>query len=372
MIRTVAFLCAVWAASAYADSDPAQAALNAALRLEDASIQLSDASSARDRVTALTETVHAYEAGLIALRDGLRRAAIRQSALEAELDAKSEEIAQLLGVLQSMGQAPAPVLLLHPTGPTGTARSGMILADVTPALQAQAEELKAQLEEVTLLRTLQENAADTLQRGLDGAQAARSRLSAAISERTDLPRRFADDPIQTTLLIASAETLDALAGNLLSMDGDLAVPAPDASALKGSLPSPVQGRVLRSYNQEDLAGVVRPGTLFAVGPRTLITVPVAATIRFKGPLLDYGNVVIVEPAADILFVYAGLAEVFGEVGEVLPEGSPIGLMGGDDPLVDEILTEVSQGSGFRATESLYLEVREGQTTVDPATWFAIE
>lgn len=372
MIRAAAIFLGLWAGAAWAESDPAQAAMDAALRLEDASIRLSDADSARDRIAALTETVQAYEAGLIALRDGLRRAAVRQTALESELDAKSDEIAQLLGVLQSMGQAPAPVMLLHPTGPTGTARSGMILADVTPALQAEAELLRSQLDEITLLRQLQDGAADTLQRGLDGAQTARSKLSEAISDRTDLPRKFADDPIQTTLLIASADTLDALADNLLSMEGDLGVPAPDATDLKGTMPLPVQGRVLRGYNEEDLAGVVRPGLLMSAPARALVTVPAASTIRFQGPLLDYGNVVIIEPAAGVLFVYAGLAEVFGDVGEVLPEGSPIGLMGGDDPLVDEILTEVSQGNGFRATESLYLEVREGTTPVDPATWFAIE
>jgi hypothetical protein len=46
--------------------------------------------------------------------------------------------------------------------------------------------------------------------------------------------------------------------------------------------------------------------------RALVTTPVAATLLFRGPLLRYGNVVIIEPA-DVLFVLAsGLADVFGE------------------------------------------------------------
>ncbi|OUD09820.1 peptidase M23 [Marivivens niveibacter] len=373
MIRAFAFISLIWASTALAQTSPGEAAVNAAQRIEDASIQLQNASSARDRVTALTETVKAYEEGLIALREGLRRAAVRQEALELELNAKSDEIAQLLGVLQSMGRAPSPVLLLHPTGPTGTARSGMILADVTPALQDEVVALRAQLEEVAFLRDLQNNAADTLTKGLNGAQSARAALSAAISDRTDLPQRFTEDDIQTALLIASAETLDAFASGLNDTIGtELDISSPDALSKRGELPLPVQGRVLRGFNEEDLAGISRPGLLIAARPRVIVTTPVAATLRFRGPLLDYGNVVILEPAADVLFIYAGLAEVFGNVGEILPAGSPIGMMGGDSPLVDEILTEMQNGAGLTATETLYLEVREGQAPVDPALWFAIE
>lgn len=373
MIRRAALLFAVLASPVWADASATDAAQEAVARLEEASLLLSEAESARDQVTALTETVKAYEDGLIALRDGLRRAAIRQQSLEQELAAKSDDVSRLLGVLQSMGRAPAPLLFLHPSGPLGTARSGMIVADVTPALQAEVSELRNQLDEVAVLRSLQANAAETLRKGLDGAQTARSELSAAISDRTDLPKRFDEDQVQMALLISSAETLDAFASSLDgTIDGDVSGEAPDALSMRGQLPQPVPGRILRRFNEEDLAGLVRPGVLIATQPRMLVTSPVAATLRFRGPLLDYGNVVITEPAAGVLFIYAGLAEVFGTVGEVIPAGSPIGIMGGDIPLVDEILTEMSEGTGPRATETLYLEVREGQSPVDPAIWFAME
>ena len=89
-------------------------------------------------------------------------------------------------------------------------------------------------------------------------------------------------------------------------------------------------------------------------------------------LLDYGNVVILEPAAGVLFVLAGLAETFGEAGEILPKGAPLGLMGGETLPVDAILRETDQGNGAQANETLYLEVREGQGPVNPAIWFAYE
>ncbi|PVA06491.1 peptidase M23 [Thalassorhabdomicrobium marinisediminis] len=341
----------------------------AAARLQEAQTALEAATARSDRVAALTQTVQAYEDGLAALRDGLRRAAIRQRTLEGDLNARSDEVARLLGVLQTMGRAPTPILLLHPSGPTGTARSGMMLADVTPALQDKVTALRDQLDEVAVLQGLQNDALSVLEEGLAGAQAARAALSAAIADRTDLPRRFADDPVQTAVLLASSETLTAFASGLTETQVS---GGPEADAIRGGLPLPVDGQVIRRFNEPDSAGIARPGILISTRPRALVTTPVAATVRYAGPLLDYGTVVILEPAAGTLWVIAGLAEAFGEAGQILPEGTPVGLMGGAVTQAQDILTESAQGSAGQRTETLYLEVRDMQSVVDPAEWFAFE
>lgn len=347
------------------------AAAAAAQELRGAADLLAAAGGADDQIAALTATVRAYEQGLAALREGLRRAAIRHSALKAELDAQSGDIAQLLGVLQSMGRTPEPLLLLHPSGPLGTARSGMILADVTPALQDRVTALRARLTEAADLSTLQQSAAATLQQGLDGAQTARAALAQAVSDRIDLPRRFTEDPVATALLLSSTDTLDSFAAGLgLIVDQDLATLAPDARA--GGLPLPVAGTVLRRAGQPDAAGIVRPGIVIATRPGALVSAPVAATVRFQGPLLDYGTVLILEPAPGVLFVLAGLAQVYVRTGEVVPEDTALGLMGGDLPQAQAILTDLAAGGGDPRSETLYLEVRDGQGPVDPADWFALE
>ncbi len=371
MIRAAALTLALWASASTAQDSPAVAAQSAASGLSIAQALLDTASTKRDRVAALTETVKAYEAGLIAMRDGLRRAAVHQQTLETQLQNQQAEVGQLLGVLQAMGRAPTPLLLLHPNGPLGTARGGMIAADVTPALQQRADALASQLEELAALYALQESAVETLAEGLQGAQEARSRLSEAISNRTDLPTRFSDDPVQLALMLASTETLEAFASTLT--DTFLADRAgPGSTTANADLELPVQGQLLRRFNAPDAAGVTRPGVILAARPRALVTAPTAATLLFHGPLLDYGNVVIIEPAAGVLFVFAGLAEVYGTPGQVLPAGTPLGLMGGDQPTVDAILTETTGVGGPGATQTLYLEVRDGQSPVDPGLWFALE
>lgn len=352
------------------DNIAADNARAAADRLAEAAIQLDEAQGARDRVKALSETVHAFESGLEAMRDGLRQTAIREEVLSRELAAREDEIAQLLGVLQSMNSAPSPVLLLHPSGPVGTARSGMILAEVTPALNARANEIRSKLQEVSVLRALQQSAANKLQDGLNGVQEARIALSQAISDRTDLPQRFTEDPVKTALLIASTETLEGFASGLSQIaTNETPANLPDIIDRKGALPLPVNGRILRRANEADAAGIARPGIVMATRPRALVSTPAAATLRYSGPLLDYGNVIILEPQSGILMVFAGLDVVYGQTGQVLSAGSPLGLMGGTDPDPGALLPRDGQETTTSQTETLYIEVRKDNIPVDPAQWF---
>ncbi|KJS43718.1 MAG: peptidase M23B [Roseovarius sp. BRH_c41] len=353
-----------------AAQDPAAAARSAAEQLNRAAEALADAEGAQNRVKALTQVIKAYEDGLEAMRDGLRRASVRERALGAELQAREDEIAQLLGVLSTMGNAPVPVLLMHPSGPVGTARAGMILSEVAPALDSQALALRDQVQELSVLRILQQSAADTLQEGLEGVQEARTALSTAMAERTDLPHRFTEDPVRTALLIASTETLEGFASGLSQIAVDEAVGSlPDITARKGSLPLPAEGIILHRAGEADAAGVVRPGILLATRPRALVTAPSATTVRYRGPLLDYGNVIILEPQAGILLVFAGLDVVYGQAGQVLPGGSPVGLMGGAGTEGDLLLAADAQDTGARRTQTLYIEVRQDNSPVDPLTWF---
>jgi len=358
------------AGGATAQTDPADAARAAADRLEQAGEMLTAADNARNRVKALTETVQSYQDGLQAMREGLRRAAIREETLSRELQAREDEVAQLLGVLMAIGDTPAPVLLLHPSGPVGTARSGMMMADVTPGLNARAADLRKTLEEVTILRALQQSAVNTLRDGLEGVQEARTALSKAIADRTDLPRRFTEDPLKTALLIASTETLEGFASGLSEIaQNEVPGSLPGIEDRKGQLNLPVDGRILRRAGEADAAGITRPGIVMVTRPRSLVTTPTAATVRYRGPLLDYGNVIILEPQAGILLVLAGLDVVYGEAGQVLPGGSPVGLMGGATGADDVMPTRASQETGARQTETLYIEVRENNTPVDPLEWF---
>ena len=354
-----------------ATTDPSiPAAEEAAQSLREAVTALKDARGASNRVKALTRTIMAYEDGLAALRDAIRRASVREAEIEAGFQARRGRIGELLSVMLTMERDPAPLLLLHPNGPEGTARAGMILSAVAPALQAEAEELRGQLEDLERLRALQADTKDTLSRGLVAAQEARAALSQAVQDRTDLPTRFLDMPEELGALLSSADSLDAFAAGLAGIETDIGAPMEDFEGAKGTLPLPVHGTLLRKAGEADAAGIRRPGILIATRTAALVTAPWPATIRYRGPLLDYGNVMIVEPAAGYLLVLAGIETVYGETGDVIEAGAPLGLMGGQEDSGTLLPAEGQEGGGTGRTETLYIELRHGKEPVDPGPWFA--
>ncbi|MGJ8597124.1 murein hydrolase activator EnvC family protein [Sulfitobacter sp.] len=369
MILRSAFFALALASSASAQGDAAAQARAAVTMLEEAAVQLDEADGAQDRIQALTQTIQAFETGLAAMRTGLRQAAIRESQLSARLAARDGEVGQLLAVLQTIG-TDTPKALLHPDGPTGTARAGLLLAELTPALNQRADQLRRDLEDVQTLRSLQTNAEARLRTSLTAVQTARTTLNQAMAERTDLPKRFTEDPVSTAILIASTETLGGFASGLSQIvtgeDINVQVPVTIEGQI-GALPLPVQSIVLRGMNEADAAGVERPGLLLATRPRAIVTSPTAATIRYQGPLMDFGNVMILEPRADTLFVLAGLETVYGEIGQVIAAGTPIGLMGGVDA-GGELSTD-GDDTGAARSETLYIEVRQDNVPQDPASWF---
>ena len=344
----------------------AKAAAIASADLQASVTALQAAESAKDRVAALTRTIKAYESGLAALREALRQAERRETTLKLQFDAKRDRLSQLLGVLSGLDADQGPLLLLHPGGPLGTARSGMMLADVTPALQQEALALRRDLQELYDLRSLQKAAGKTLGQGLQAVLDARATLSQAISDRTALPKGFTDDPEALKALLASADTLDAFATGLSPQEN----PVQGFAEARGSLPWPALGRIIIRPGETDAKGVTRPGLTLATRALALVTSPWAATIRYRGPLLDYGNVMILEPGGGYLLILAGLQTVYGEVGDVVAAGAPLGLMGGQATSGADILAPATDGSGADASETLYLELRQGAEPIDPMTWFA--
>ena len=361
-MRTRTLIGAFWLAWAVAVqaqdvANPVAEAEAAGIALQRAAIALSQAQNAEDRIAALTQTVRAYENGLTELRAGLRQATVRARSIEARLEADEARIGALLGALQTLQSTPAPVLLIHPSGPIGSARAGMMVADIAPGLRDQADALRLDVQNLALIRRTRTAAVEQMEQGLRGAQAARVELAAAMAGRTGrLPLRT--DPAVLQGLIDGARSLDAFALGLASAEE----PAVDPSFAdrRGTFDLPVAGSLLHSYGDRDQAGVVRPGWVLATTAGALVTTPSPATVRYAGPLLDYGNVIVLEPQSDYLLILAGLHTLFGRTGDILVAGDPVGLMGGEEARID---------GGQTRPETLYLELRQGSAPIDPAPWF---
>ena len=217
-------------------SQAEQEAAEAAEVVRSAIGQLDQALTEDDQVVALTRMIRAYEQGLSALRDGLRRAGIREQEIRADFDARRERLGRVLGVMTSMQRSPETMLLLHPSGPESSARAGMILSSVAPGLEAEARDMQKKLEEIRTVRAIQLSAANTLAQGLGEVQEARRLLASAVTDRSSLPVRFGQDPQELTALVQSADTLESFASGIVSMEQDVGPPMADFEGARAACP----------------------------------------------------------------------------------------------------------------------------------------
>ncbi|WP_323034667.1 murein hydrolase activator EnvC family protein [Pararhodobacter sp.] len=365
--RALAIAACLAGAPALAETgDPVETARAAALSLLSAIDGLADAHDAPDQVIALTSAIQAHEAGLSALRAGLRDATLREATINRVLERQQADVSRLLGAMMAVERIEGPVMLVHPQGPLATARAGMMMADLAPAMQARAQTIGQLARELAELRGLQQVAIETLDLGLASLQGARTELSQAMADRRNLPPRVAEDETRMMVLLESVRTLEELATGLAMRPAGVSANLPVFEASRGRLPLPVVGTVLHRAGGADAAGIIRPGLVLATEPGALVVSPWHGSVRYRGPLLDYGNVILIEPGEGWLIILAGLDVVYPRMGEVLAQGDALGLMPGGEQSGDEF---VQRDPVAGRSETLYLELRENGLAIDPGEWF---
>jgi septal ring factor EnvC (AmiA/AmiB activator) len=322
--------------------------------------------AARDddtRLAALGRAVTAHEAALSALREGLRAMAVTEHAMARETDAEAMKLRRLLTALQSLSRAPASALLAARGGPLEATRAAMLMAGITPELNRRVLALQQRLAALKSLRDRQEAARTDARAALATLQDLRAMTSEALGRR-DGANLITRSELQSQAKGAAARARD--------LDG-LAAALRNAGVKPGAAisiaPLPVAGKVSARFGEPDPWG--RPGHGWSIVAPAFaqVTAPWDATVRYAGPLIDYRQVLVLEPKADYLVVIAGLAHIDRTAGEAVLAGEKLGDLGGPLPTGDEFLLDQTAGGGQIRQETLYLEIRRSGEPLDPADWF---
>lgn len=125
--------------------------------------QMDQALTEDDQVVALTRMIRAYEQGLAALRDGLRRGIreqeiprrLRRPPRPAEPGAGGDDRDAALARDRAAAASPDP----RPRP------ARVILSSVAPGLETEARDMSEKLEEIRAVRAIQLSAANTLAQG---------------------------------------------------------------------------------------------------------------------------------------------------------------------------------------------------------------
>ena len=315
--------------------------------------------------------------------------------VRGRLDGADAEMANVLAALQRISLNPPPALVVDPSDALGSARGAMLIAAIVPQLrdraatvstdhkelmdikqQALAEEqtLKANyavLEEdqlrIATLMTARKQGIAQVGATLDSEVVAATELAeraktlrelidalSARANQTQSPTPAPDDVPQL-----SPEAIQLAFANAARTEP--AVPFPMA---RGYLAQPSNGVTVVQFGSGDGFGGISQGQSIVTRAEAQVVAPADGWVLYKGPYLNYGQIIILNTGQGYTALLAGLETISVDIGQFVLMGEPLGQMGSRT-----IGRTVTTNAG-NAQPTLYIELRQNNEPLDPEGWWA--
>lgn len=283
---------------------------------------------------ALASTLDTLDAGLQTAATEVLGAETREREAVIGLMVQRDDLSRLLGLMQASSQSAEQARRMHPGGPLDAARAEAMLQAMGPPMRGQAAGVRISLEEIASARETQMTRRAQLESGLGE----RARLGARLVEAIE--SRIAARPVNP----ATGALADALAesASLEELSAALSrASAQERSARRSLSPMLASARIALAFREPDGAGVRRPGFLLAAAPLSPVRAPAGGVVRYAGPFLDYGRVLVLDADGGARIVVAGLPRLLARTGDRLARGALIGALGGRSLNVEEYLALTS-------------------------------
>lgn len=286
----------------------------------------------------------------------------------ASLQAQQQQAAQalhdnetaltgLLPVMQRLSAAPAATLLATPGSPTDSVRGVLVLQAIASEIQARAEAVQAQSQNVAHLLAATNSQQQVLQQAAAAQRQAEDALNRQIAQARAAEARDADtEALETAAAISANGSVHDLRGiidKIMAAKRSEAVTTTAINLPHGS--APVAGSIIESFGDTTIAGPAT-GDTYKAAPGARVVSPCAGPVQFANHFQSYGQLVIVDCGQNYLFVLSGMEKLDVSAGEHVARGQPVGQMLGYDPR-------------YPARQpQLYVELRRNGAPVDPGTW----
>ena len=126
---------------------------------------------------------------------------------------------------------------------------------------------------------------------------------------------------------------------------------------KGHIPAPVEGTLITRFNEKttNRLGIksISKGIAIKALPGTVVHAVHEGKVMFSGYLRGYGNSIIVNHGYQYYSIVSRVDRLLAKKGDMVKEGSEIGIMGDTATLM---------------SEGLYFEIRHGSEFLDPLKW----
>jgi len=280
----------------------------------------------------------------------------REAALRTRIEANRDDLARMLGALQTYQRRPPPPLLVNPRSAKDAVRAAILIRAVAPQLEARGKAFAAQADAIAAIRRNAATASETLFQVESDVADRRARIDRLLAQKRALEQRLYSDTGEPD---AAARALAARAGSVEEFVQGLAQdegPAPVPAQAPSRLFVPVQGAVVRRFGDAGDARGRSEGWTWRTAPGASVLSPAAGRVDYAGDLKGWGQVLILNVGGDRRLVLAGLEQVSIGVGRAVVAGEPVG----------RLPAALPRGEA----PELYLEVRSRSGALDPGRWLA--
>ncbi|MFO1125226.1 MAG: peptidoglycan DD-metalloendopeptidase family protein [Methylocystis sp.] len=377
-------------------------------RLEE---QLIDHAVARERLNVAlidaTQRLRETEARAAEIEARLEALTENERKIVSSLDGRRALIVEILTVLQRMGRRPPPALMARPQEILEAVRASLALGGVLPQMRAEARQLqrdltelgqvrdgvrreqnllgeqraslKAQRERLATMIVERQEALSTSQNALR-AETERARSlgqrattlkdlitrmeaeSAAAARAAEEARKADEERLKAQARLSDREKLKALAAPF--QNPARLAPAVAFADLKGRLPAPASGQIIRRFGAPDGFGGKEKGLSIAAPENGVVIAPCDGWIAFSGPYRSYGQLLIINAGGGYYVVLAGMSRTNVNVGQFVLAGEPVASMG--DGAAQTAAT-IAIGA---KQPILYVEFRKDGASIDSGPWWA--
>ena len=323
----------------------------------------------------------------------------KETQIRVALEESRATIAQMLGVMQRMGREPPPVMVTERNDALRMVRSAMILSSFFPGFKAEADRLATRLADLnsviqrsrdertrmadaqadfsrlkTEINGLLVQKREKLQKNsqkLEELKVASTRHSRVVTDLGDLLQRL-DAEVGKRSNLAAYETELKKLGPAIELKPDVKKaafvqpgrmkPAIPFEKTKGLLPLPSQGKRTRSFGARDDTGGKSEGISIETRPEAQITAPSDGWVIYAGQFRSYGQLLIINAGGGYHILFAGLDQIYTNVGQFVLAGEPVAAM-------SKAPAQVANSAQSR-NPVLYIEFRKDARPFDPDPWWS--
>jgi len=390
-------------ASSQADLDAIEASINLSKERSDALKQeIADMEGDRTKqnaaLIAAAQRVKLAEIEVADVEERLSDLIVSELEVRGRLDGADSQIANVLAALQRISLNPPPAIIVDPDDALGSARSAILIAAIVPQLRAKADAVTADLKRLTEIKQAALDEQSVLEANYSVLEEEQLRIATLIVARKQgvevMTGQLQAEEQDAIALAARATSLKELIASLgermtsvstaaaaSNSEADGVAMTPDAIQValantsrtepalpfgqaKGYLTLPSNGVNVVEYGAGDGFGGISQGLSVVTRAQAQVVAPADGWVLYKGPYLNYGQIIILNTGQGYTALLAGLDTVSVDIGQFVLMGEPLGTMG--SRTIGRTVT-TSAGS---SQPTLYIELRHDNEPIDPTGWWA--